>query len=353
MKTFHEIRATLMSTHFLLIDRKEKTRLSMPVPAKQAGKKLELVFLTDMAGADSETRTCPRPYAWMKIDAEKGQIVQYQDCSVADFIDPAKYPMDAPVANLIDALTQEEFKALNEAMTESYEKLRVLYFDDAKAEGETAALQETYRNAFFKVIRKGQYPFYQALNPDFFRWMGMTDALGELSPYAPVESKADTGTRALVMEQLEELKSMFREKILTDKHKNEMFDNMHKELIDFRNDASSKPIVSMALDVIALMDSIPKIKARVMSKPEEERAGAAGKQMDGIQEELQDILYRAGFENYQCEGNKVDIKKQKIIGYVPSEDAALENQVAERLGDGFEYNGRIIRAERIKVYKKS
>ena len=351
MRKFEEIRSAAISKSFVFVARKEKTRFSLPVPIVIDGRYYEQLFLTDMSLSSKENMTCARPYAWMRIDAETGALARYADCSDLDFVDTAQYPLDQQISNLVYSASPDEFSKSMDSLYASYEKLRTMFFTGKNISSDEEEAERTnYRTQFLKVVRKGQHPFYFALNPAFFRWMGMAESLGEQA--SPEQPEPPTDIADQLLDAMTELKTLFKEKIFTDEHRNAMFDNMHKELIDYRNEANSKPLVSIALDTIALMDTIPKIITRIQSKPEEERLAAALKQLDGISEEINDILYRAGFESYSCEGDIVDVKKQKIIGYTATDAEEKINKISERLGSGYEYNGRIIRPERVKVYKK-
>ena len=352
MKKFEEIRTSAISKSFVFAERREKTRFSFPVPIIKDGKCIESLFLTDMALSKRENNTCARPYAWIQIDAETGSLVFYADCATVDFVDAKTFPLDQQISNLINSVSVEEFSKSMDRLYASYEKLRLQFFEGKEPTSTLEEAKTDYRDQFLKIVRRGQYPFYYALNPQFFRWLGMADQLGQPAVNSNEAENGDREAPDQILTEISELKTLFKEKILSDEHKNAMFDNMHKELVNYRNEASSKPLVSMALDTIALMDSIPKIKARIKTKPEEEQLPAAIKQLDGIEEELNDILYRAGFESYSCDGDSVDIKKQKIIGYTSTDAEEKVNLISERLGVGFEYNGRIIRPERVKVYKK-
>ncbi len=350
MKSFGQIRAASVSKSFVFAERREKTRFSMPVPILTDGMPCELLFLTDMSQSNRENNTCARPYAWMRISAETGALLQYTDCSVQDFVDTAKYPPDRPISNLIDAVSREEFTQGMDRLNAAYEVLRSAYLTGRSVEAgpQLEEAKDRYRTLFFRLIRRGQYPFYMALNPDFYAWLGMTDGMGG---QITKEAKEEQAVRPEILEALNDLRSMFKSKILNDEHRNTLFDSMHKELVDYHNEANSKPLVSIALDAIALLEFIAKARARIETRPADEQLKAALKSIGDIEEEVGDILYRAGFESYTCDGDTVDIKKQKIISYTPTDDALKVNRIAARLGSGYEFNGRIIRPERVSVYK--
>lgn len=155
-----------------------------------------------------------------------------------------------------------------------------------------------------------------------------------------------------VKKQLNNLANLFDERIRYDEYKNNLFDNMHKELTDYRNEAHEKNIVSISLDIIQLMDAYTKIIRKFEeAEPTEENYKRLTSNFYGILEDLNDVLYRQSIESYQSQDNLVDVKKQKIISNVETDDITLDNTIAERIAPGYEKNGKIIRPEKIAIYK--
>ena len=150
------------------------------------------------------------------------------------------------------------------------------------------------------------------------------------------------------------LKECFDDKIATDTHKNELFDNMHRELTRYQNGALEKIVDTIALDVIQLVDTT-KGHVRVYEKKEanEENYKRLLRIVKGVAEDLEDILYRQNIESYRVEGHEVDVRRQKIIQTVPTADQSKDNLIAARAADGYEKNGKVLRPERIKIFKYS
>lgn len=148
------------------------------------------------------------------------------------------------------------------------------------------------------------------------------------------------------------LQQSFDDKIAEDAHKNGLFDNMHRELTKFQNGAMDKIVDTMALDIIQLVDTT-KGHVRVYEKkePTEENYKRLLRIVKGIAEDLQDILYRQNIESYRVEGHQVDVRRQKIIQTMPTDDQSKDNLVAVRAADGYEKDGKVLRPERIKIFK--
>ena len=60
--------------------------------------------------------------------------------------------------------------------------------------------------------------------------------------------------------------------------------------------------------------------------------------------QLQTSLYRVA-------GHEVDVRRQKIIQTILTDDKARDNLVAVRVADGYTEGDKILRHERIKIFK--
>lgn len=171
-------------------------------------------------------------------------------------------------------------------------------------------------------------------------------------PEAPVPQKELLEKLDALQQAVAGLQQTFDDKIAEDAHKNGLFDNMHRELTKFQNGAMDKIVDTMALDIIQLVDTT-KGHVRVYEKkePTEDNYKRLLRIVKGIAEDLQDILYRQNIESYRVEGHQVDVRRQKIIQTMPTDDQSKDNLVAVRAADGYEKDGKVLRPERIKIFK--
>ena len=155
-----------------------------------------------------------------------------------------------------------------------------------------------------------------------------------------------------VQQALAGLQQTFDDKIAEDTHKNSLFDNMHRELVRYQNGALDKIVDTIALDIIQLVDTT-KGHVRVYNKkePTEENYKKLLRIVKGIAEDLEDILYRQNIESYRVPGHEVDTRRQKIIQTVPTDDKSKDNLIAVRAADGYEKGDKVLRPERIKIFK--
>lgn len=178
----------------------------------------------------------------------------------------------------------------------------------------------------------------------------------EQAPETPSETAAPQNellTKLDVIQQaLTALQQSFDDKIAEDAHKNGLFDNMHRELTRYQNGVLDKIVDTIALDIIQLVDTT-KGHVRVYEKKEatEENYKRLLRIVKGIAEDLEDILYRQSIESYRVEGHEVDVRRQKIIQTIPTDDKSKDNLVAVRAADGYEKDGKVLRPERIKIFK--
>ena len=168
----------------------------------------------------------------------------------------------------------------------------------------------------------------------------------------PAEQTALLEKLDAVQQALATLQQSFDDKIAEDAHKNGLFDNMHRELVRYQNGVLDKIVDTIALDIIQLVDST-KGHVRVYEKkePTEENYKKLLRIVKGIAEDLEDILYRQNIESYRVPGHEVDTRHQKIIQTVPTDDKSKDNLIAVRAADGYEKGDKVLRPERIKIFK--
>lgn len=155
-----------------------------------------------------------------------------------------------------------------------------------------------------------------------------------------------------VLDKLDALQRSFDTKIAVDKVQNERFDNMHRELVRYQNGAVDKLVDNMASEIIMTCDDIEKTAGNFAQRePTEDNYRKLLKRVGDICQQLQDILYSHGYETYTSPGPEVDVKRQKIIGTVATENESENNQIAVRTAVGYTKEDRVFRPERIKVYK--
>ncbi len=153
-----------------------------------------------------------------------------------------------------------------------------------------------------------------------------------------------------LFEQIEALNALFNARIMHTEHEEKIIDKMHKELQKYKEDMYAHLVRPILLDVIEVRDSIMRMAATFLAKPEGEQS-IPNKTFSDYAYDLQDILEKNSVEIYRSTtGDDFTPVKQRVIKKVPTADESLHGKTAESLSCGYSYNGRTISAEKITIY---
>lgn len=153
-----------------------------------------------------------------------------------------------------------------------------------------------------------------------------------------------------MIERLEALDALFNARIMHTDHEEKIVDQMHKELQKYKEDMYAQLVRPILLDVIEVRDSIMRMAATYLAKPEGEQ-NIPNKTFSDYAYDLQDILEKNSVDIYRSKsGDDFTPIKQRVIKKVATSDESLHGKVAESLSCGYSYNGRTISAEKITVY---
>ena len=148
------------------------------------------------------------------------------------------------------------------------------------------------------------------------------------------------------------LQESFDQKIKADAKKDELFNRLHDELQGYRNGLHEKQSDAIALEVIRLIDSLSEdMDFYAASADSDPSAAAVLGKVEELHQELLDILYRQGIEPYQDDNTELDSHRQTNVQTVITEDSGRHRSIAEHVADGYEKNGRVLRKERVRVYR--
>lgn len=179
--------------------------------------------------------------------------------------------------------------------------------------------------------------------------------IADTEEYVEEKTEADKLDKILesqqqLSEKIEDLNALFNARILHTEHEEKIVDQMHKELQKYKEDMYAQLVRPILLDVIEVRDSIMRMAAAYLAKPEGEQ-NIPNKTFSDYAFDLQDILERNSVEIYRSKsGDDFTPIKQRVIKKVPTVDESLHGKVAESLSCGYSYNGRTISAEKITVY---
>jgi len=69
--------------------------------------------------------------------------------------------------------------------------------------------------------------------------------------------------------------------------------------------------------------------------------------------DMENILVDCGVQIGPSKFERLNTTHQRIIGVIPTGDEAMNGMIAERVSDGYEYQGRVLLKEKVKIYKFS
>jgi molecular chaperone GrpE len=149
----------------------------------------------------------------------------------------------------------------------------------------------------------------------------------------------------LLSQELAGLRAEFEGKIKYDSSRERMIDRLHAELQEYKSDLVLTALRPMALDLIALHDRIGKAAA-----PAGDTGARSQLLPEVLQSDIEDILYRYGFESFSEPGDRFDARRQRTARAVPTERPELVGTIAARVRKGFAYGERVVRPEMVDVY---
>lgn len=157
-------------------------------------------------------------------------------------------------------------------------------------------------------------------------------------------------TQQLLLERMDSMNNLFSERIMHTDYEEKIIDQMHRELQKYKEDIYAQLIRPILLDVIEVRDSIMRMAAVFLEKPEGEQC-IPNKTFADYAFDLQDILEKNDVEIYRSKvGDDFVPTRQRIIKKTPTSDETMHGKVAESLSCGYSYGGKTISTEKIAVY---
>lgn len=232
--------------------------------------------------------------------------------------------------------------------------------DEAKKE-ETASTEEVITNEVIEEATNGESVENATEHADETEKVEVvssestSEETDDVTPPEENEVQPDKLDKVLesqqqLLERLEALDTLFNARIMHTDHEEKIVDQMHKELQKYKEDMYAQLVRPILLDVIEVRDSIMRMAAAYLAKPEGEQ-NIPNKTFSDYAYDLQDILEKNSVEIYRSKsGDDFTPIKQRVIKKVATPDESLHGKVAESLSCGYSYNGRTISAEKITVY---
>lgn len=156
------IRRKLMNDGNLVVPR---VRLSHFVPCRENG------LITERAFVQANAAVIERPFAYLGVLPETGELLYYKHCGFEDFVDTAEYPFGMDIdGSFATERDVDSHIAMERDLLDVYGFVREYAFTQSLGEHQKEALDK-FNGLFAQAVPKGLLPFYRALSPAFFAWI--------------------------------------------------------------------------------------------------------------------------------------------------------------------------------------
>jgi len=147
------------------------------------------------------------------------------------------------------------------------------------------------------------------------------------------------------------LRTDFQSKLKYDQYKEKIIDNMHQELQAYKDDLIQHQIRPIIVDIIHVIDDVGKLVPKHLEKdPSELDPLKLLNQMDGIAEDLEEVLYRQGVEAFSARDAAYDVRLQKILKTEITSEQSKDKTVSRQVHKGYKWEGKVLRQEMVNVY---
>lgn len=151
-------------------------------------------------------------------------------------------------------------------------------------------------------------------------------------------------------EQIAALSKLVESRLKHAEHLQGMVDDMRDELHRFRDDQYFKLIRPAIRDVIEIRESMSRT-ARALVKKEGRDCAIPVTQFVAFIDDFENMLAEYEIECCRSQpGDEFTAGRQTCIRKIPTGDASMHRKIAESLGDGYIYGGKVLFAERVSAY---
>jgi len=231
------------------------------------------------------------------------------------------------------AKTKDEFAAVMKLLSAEAEKTP------------PAGAPENGENASNKTDAAEIVGVFHLLNDRIQRLeTALSDRIDQLANSIPQPSADSLQQFQKVDEQLSAIRN-------TESVNQRLFDSLHEELLKYRDnflhESLQKPFIH---DLVHLFDDLTSLSSQLQSAAEKEsKRGAVAQWRDNLENaalSLLEILHR--FEVKEIEpGESVDRALHKVLSYEPADYAEEDGRIVMRVKRGFQWRGKLIRAEEV------
>ena len=177
---------------------------------------------------------------------------------------------------------------------------------------------------------------------------------GDSSEEVPLTRKDAIPKFEQLLEEMVQLKALFEKRLLIDEQKNQIIANQGAELQKYKDGLYEKIFKPLLGDVIEIADDLHRmIRAYESKRDDNIPATKLLSILEIYESDIEDILDKYGVNVFSCEEQEFNPKRQKIVRVIETSDASQNHLIAERVSKGFEMGDKLIKPERVNVYKYS
>ena len=152
-------------------------------------------------------------------------------------------------------------------------------------------------------------------------------------------------------DKIDALATRFDREIRAETTREKVVDRLHAELQEYKQDLLLNAMRPVFVDLIQLHDDLGKMATTY--RGDGEATAEAERFADflaGVQQGIEDILYRQGIEPFCHDSDHFDARRQRAVSTVSTTDPDLARKVADRHRKGFVSGEKVIRPEVVSVY---
>lgn len=155
---------------------------------------------------------------------------------------------------------------------------------------------------------------------------------------------------AALSKKMDEMNSLFIQKIQHTTHEEKIVDQMHAELQKYKDDMYSQLVRPILMDIIDVRDSILRMSKNYAEKPEGEQ-DIPLQVFSDYAFDIQEILEKNNITIYKSAKGDVFVPiKQRVVKKIDTTEQEYHGKIAESLSPGYDYLGKTISPEKVTVY---
>ncbi|EDL59219.1 nucleotide exchange factor GrpE [Gimesia maris] len=154
----------------------------------------------------------------------------------------------------------------------------------------------------------------------------------------------------LVQSSEQRVLTAFEKKLAYDKFKEEQISRLHDEMQEYKRGLADSLMMPLIKQLIRYLDQIPRhVEALQKKSADELGPDRLTKELNGVRDDLEMILENVGVTVFTADCSKIDRKLQLARLTVNTDNQEQHGAVIESLLPGYQFNGKIVEQERVKV----